>query len=65
MPCSELSALLKETGAKAHVTCFWFGRAGAEKPTLAPLMTKVFKLLPADVETDFAVEESPSGRRVA
>jgi hypothetical protein len=56
-PIIELNKLLTRKGLKAHVSCYWFGKTGAKKPLIPPLVTKIFGLLPADIETDFATEE--------
>jgi hypothetical protein len=57
LPLIELNRLLARKGLKAHVSCYWFGRARAKKPVIPPIVTKIFGLLPADMETDFATEE--------
>ena len=65
LPLIQLNQLLKRDALKAHVSCYWFGRAGAKKPAISPIVTKLFRLLPADIETDFGTEEKSDGRRVA
>ncbi len=61
LPLIELNRLLATRNLKATVSCFWFGRAGAKKPVISPIFSKIFGLLPAAIEIDFATEE----RRVA
>ena len=57
LPIDELNRLLARKSLKAHVSCYWFGKSGAKKPVIQPIVTKIFGLLPADIETDFATEE--------
>jgi hypothetical protein len=60
-----LQKLMRRQGLQAAVTCFWHGPPGAKKPTLPRPLVELFKTLPADVETDFEVDEEPSGSHLA
>jgi hypothetical protein len=44
---------MADRGLKAHVSCFWHGKAGAHAPELPTSAIDVFKRLPAEIETDF------------
>jgi hypothetical protein len=57
LPLIELNRLLAARNLKAHVSCYWFGRRGTRKPVIPPIVSKIFGLLPAEIETDFATEE--------
>jgi hypothetical protein len=50
---AALSRLTAGRHLKAHVSCFWHGRAGAPIPTIPPQVTEAFRQLPAEIETDF------------
>ena len=54
----QLRELMKKKSIKAHVTLFWHGRPGVRKPTIKPVVADIFKLIPADVQIDFAAEDS-------
>lgn len=62
---AEVKRLIAKRGLKAHVTLFWHGRHKAKKPTIPPIIPEFFKILPADVELDFEVEEEPAKHHVA
>jgi hypothetical protein len=40
-------------GLKAHVSCFWHGKAGAHAPKITAFAIDAFRRLPAEIETDF------------
>lgn len=61
----DLRELMAKKRLKAHVTLFWHGRSKAKKPVVHPVVSAFFKLLPADIQTDFDVDEEPPKRRVA
>lgn len=54
---SLLRDLLKRRNLESHVTCFWHGKSGARKPVVPEVVRKLFELISADVQTDFASEE--------
>jgi len=64
VPLVKLRDLIKRKRFEAHVSCFWFGRSGAKKPSLPNSLKDFFSLIPADIEIDFDIEEAKS-RRVA
>ncbi|HEY5208852.1 MAG TPA: DUF4279 domain-containing protein [Stellaceae bacterium] len=64
VPLVKLRDLIKRKQFEAHVSCFWFGRSGAKKPSLPNSLKDFFGLIPADIEIDFDTEEAKS-RRVA
>jgi Domain of unknown function (DUF4279) len=49
----RLRQLIADRGLKAHVSCFWHGKAGAHAPEIPAFAIDGFKRLPADIETDF------------
>jgi Domain of unknown function (DUF4279) len=49
----RLRQLIADRGLKAHVSCFWHGKAGAQAPSIPAFAIDGFKRLPADIETDF------------
>jgi len=50
---AALSRLIAGRDLKAHVSCFWHGRAGASIPSISASVVEAFKQLPAEIETDF------------
>lgn len=54
--------LIAKRGLKANVTLFWHGHAKAKRPSVHPVWSEFFKLLPADIQTDFDVDEEPEHR---
>jgi hypothetical protein len=50
---AALRQLLEQDGLEADVSCFWHGRAGAEKPLVARFAADAFARLGASLETDF------------
>jgi hypothetical protein len=53
----SLRDLLKRRNLESHVTCFWHGKSGAREPVVPEVVRKLFELISADVQTDFASEE--------
>jgi hypothetical protein len=45
---------------EAANTCFWHGLANVRKPSIPCSVTDLLKLIPAEIETDFDVDERPS-----
>jgi hypothetical protein len=52
----RLHQLIVDRGLKAHVSCFWHGKAGGCAPEIAASAIDAFNQLPADIETDFATD---------
>jgi hypothetical protein len=52
-----LREIMEEKGLRAHVTCFWRGVTGADRPSISSALTGTFDRLPADIETDFDTED--------
>jgi hypothetical protein len=50
---ARLHQLMANRGLKAHVSCFWHGKAGIHAPELPTSAIDAFKRLPAEIETDF------------
>jgi hypothetical protein len=50
---AALSQLLARRALKAHVSCFWHGKTGAQAPCVPAQVIDTFKQLPAEIETDF------------
>jgi hypothetical protein len=50
---AELHGLIARRDLKAHVSCFWHGRAGARPPAIPASVVEAFKQLPAEIEPDF------------
>lgn len=61
-PLRRLQQLVRRRSLRVVVSCFWHGPAGAKKPTVPRLVSELVKLIPAEIETDFEVEERPSRR---
>jgi hypothetical protein len=60
----RLQQLMRRSSLRVSVTCFWYGAAGAKKPSIPRSVTELLKQIPADFETDFDVEEK-EGRHAA
>jgi Domain of unknown function (DUF4279) len=54
-----LREIMERKNLQAHVTCFWRGFSGAEKPSIPSIATETFTRLGADFETDFDTEDEP------
>jgi|307.fasta_scaffold11764_3 hypothetical protein len=52
-----LRDLLKRKHLESHVTCFWHGKSRVRKPVVPEVVHKLFELISADIQTDFASEE--------
>jgi hypothetical protein len=65
IPLASLHTLLQRKSLTAVVSCFWYGRVGAKPPTIPRAVTEFFRLLPAEIETDFDTDEEPAARRFA
>lgn len=59
-PLPRLQRLLRRRSLRVSVTCFWHGATGARKPSIPRSVTDLLKLIPADFETDFDVDEQPN-----
>jgi hypothetical protein len=60
----RLQQLMRRRSLRVSVTCFWYGSAGAKKPSIPRSVTELLKQIPADFETDFNVDEK-EGRHAA
>ena len=49
----RLHQLIADRGLKAHVSCFWHGKAGAHAPKIPAFAIGAFKRLPADIPNGF------------
>jgi hypothetical protein len=49
----QLRDVLEREHAKAHISCFWYGKTGTHPPTIPGDMRAAFARLPADIEEDF------------
>jgi hypothetical protein len=59
-PLPRLQQLLRRRSLRVSLTCFWHGPADAKKPSIPRSVTDLLKLIPAEIETDFDVDERPS-----
>lgn len=58
-PLPHLQQLLRRrTTLRVSLSCFWHGPAGARKPSIPRSVTDLLKLIPAEMETDFDVDEA-------
>jgi hypothetical protein len=48
---------MSRDGVKADVSCFWRGGPGTRPPSIPRNMISSFHELPAEIETDFEVNE--------
>lgn len=60
----KIQEIVRQQALQAVVTCFWHGPAAAKQPSVPRPMIELLKLLPAEIEMDFDVEE-PSEPQVA
>jgi hypothetical protein len=51
-----LRRLIAGRDLKAHVSCFWHGRAAARPPSIPGLVIEAFRQLPAEIEIDFGTD---------
>jgi hypothetical protein len=59
-PLPRLQQVLRRRSLRVSLSCFWHGSAGARKPSIPRSVTDLLKLIPAEIETDFDVDERPS-----
>jgi hypothetical protein len=52
----KLREIIDKRNLRAHVTFFWRGAPGTERPSIPSVDVNLFKRLPADIETDFDIE---------
>jgi Domain of unknown function (DUF4279) len=52
-----LREIMERDNLRAHVTCFWRGRSGADKPSIHSAAKEAFDRLPAEIEVDFDIED--------
>jgi hypothetical protein len=65
IPVASLHTLLQRKSLTAVVSCFWYGRVGVKPPTIPRAVAEFFRLLPAEIETDFDTDEEPVTQRFA
>jgi hypothetical protein len=58
-PLPRLQQLLRRKALRVSVSCFWHGTADAKRPSIPRSFTDLLKLIPAEIETDFDVDERP------
>jgi hypothetical protein len=61
---TRLQQLLRRRSLSVSVSCFWHGPSNARRPSIPRSMTDLLKLIPAEIEIDFDVDERP-GRHAA
>jgi len=54
----QLHELMSRNGVKADVSCFWRGRPGTRPPSIPAKVISRLNQLPAEIETDFEVDEA-------
>jgi Domain of unknown function (DUF4279) len=59
-PLPRLQQLLRRRTLRVSLSCFWHGPAGTRKPSIPRSVTDLLKLIPAEIETDFDVDQRPS-----
>jgi hypothetical protein len=59
-PLPRLQQIVQRKSLRVSVSCFWHGSADARKPTIPRSVTDLLKLIPAEIETDFDVDERPN-----
>jgi hypothetical protein len=62
-PLPRLQPLLRRRSLRVAVSGFWHGPVGARQPSIPRSVTDLLKLIPAEIETDFDVDERPRRRR--
>jgi hypothetical protein len=53
---ARLHHLIERNSLTAVMTCYWYGRSAAKRPSLPRSVTDLLELLPASLETDFRTE---------
>lgn len=65
-PLAQLHNLLaQQKGLHADLACFWHGRHGAKKPSIPKFVSDMLKLIPAELEIDFATDSAEAQRQRA
>jgi hypothetical protein len=59
-PLPRLQQLIRRKSPHVSVSCFRHGPADTRKPSIPRSFTDLLKLIPAEIETDFDVDERPS-----
>ncbi len=54
----QLHELMSRDGVKADVSCFWRGRPGTRPPLVPAKVISRLNQLPAEIETDFDVDDA-------
>ena len=65
IPLTQLRTLIARKRLRAELSAFWHGALGAKHPPIPKGVSEVMKLLPADIEIDFATDQSEPERRRA
>ena len=58
-PLPRLQQLLRRRSLCVSVSCFWHGPPDAKKPSIPRSIIDLLKLIPAEIEVDFDVDERP------
>jgi hypothetical protein len=53
----ELRSIMENRNLQAHVTFFWRGPFGVQRPSIPPIATATLRRLPADIEPDVDTED--------
>jgi hypothetical protein len=59
-PLPSLQQLPRRGTLRVSLSCLWHGPADARKPSTPRSAIELLKLVPAELETDFDVDERPS-----
>ena len=59
-PLPRLQQLLRRRSLRVSVSCSWHGPVGARTPSIPRSVSDLLTLIPAEIETDFDVDERPS-----
>ena len=65
-PLAGLRVLLeRHKDVHVDVACFWHGRVGDKRPSIPRSVTEFLKMIPAEIELDFATDSPELARRPA
>ena len=59
-PLPRLQQLLRRKSLRVSISCFWHGPSDGKRPSIPRSISELLKIIPADLETDFDVDERPS-----
>lgn len=60
---NQLRDVMGQEHVRARVSCFWYGKPGAQPPTVPEDVRAALTSLPAEIETDFHTAGSPARPR--